>query len=701
MQERVGAKASTLARLRAAGFPVPDGFVVTTNEDVGAPLVEGLRSLEARIGTGARLAVRSSGRAEDSAAASFAGQYETVLGVSGADELSRAIARCFASFSNERARAYQQGIGAIDTGGAVLVQQLVTADAAGVAFTIDPLSGARDRVLIDAGAGLGDAVVGGRVTPDGFVVLKATGEIVERRVAGRPGMSDEAVRANATMARKVVDQHAGPVDIEWAWRNGQPHLLQARPVTATAASWTPDLNTRIDPRFPLYSNGNVSEILPGCVTPFTYSMFSRGVERAFRSVIESLGSMPDVGPDPDRRRVLLPSRVAPDVSYFMTAADNSPGATRDTVYEELIGPPDERHPAWSRTDLLPWRLWRAARIIGRYLALQRRLPADIVACRALFGDLRARFDSPDLSEWPSEDLAAWIEMNDASLEPAIVHIRASQCANASFAALRALTRASLGDHTGALASSLVTGLGSVGKTNPAFRMYEIAREIAADAPLRQLFQDEMDDERLFASLNPADDGPRGRLHAYVGGFIERFGHRGFREAELRCPVWRERPATVLAHIQQYLEPAAAAPDVIATRQESVSREAREHARAQLPFLKRGWFDTLLTSARSHIAAREEMKDLLLRFHDLTRRVVAEAKRRLGGVLEEEDDIYFLLNHEVATALSGTLQRAAIASLVRKRRREFDRCVAVDRPEDSGWHRPLDPQIRRDHAPRGR
>jgi pyruvate,water dikinase len=284
-----------------------------------------------------------------------------------------------------------------------------------------------------------------------------------------------------------------------------------------------------------------------------------------------------------------------------------------------------------------------------------------------------------MPEWTADELASWIEMNDASIEPAIVHIRASQCATSSFAALRALTKTSLGDETGALASSLVTGIGAVAETNPAFGGHEMAIEIAGDPSLLRMFEDDIDDERLFERLNAATGDAARRLRERVDRFITRFGHRGFREAELRSPVWRERPAAVLAHVRRQLEAVGLEPDVIAARQQTISRDARDAALARLPALKRGWFNTLLTSARTHIAAREEMKDLLLRFLDLTRRVVAEAKVRLEGVLATPDDIYFLLDREVALALRGELPRAVVADIVIKRRCEFDRCSAVDVP----------------------
>jgi pyruvate,water dikinase len=249
-----GGKAAALAALLAANFPVPEGFVVTTLEE--PDLIAHLAALEKHIGTEALLAVRSSGYAEDSTDSSFAGQFETVLAVKGAVAVSKAVARCFASFSDSRSAAYRKSRKTSGRGGAIIVQRLIEADAAGVAFTLDPLTGARDSVIIESNFGLGDSVVGGHVDPDGFTVTKESGEIVQRRIGDKrvrsivassgsrldplpellsrqPSLSDEAIRTVADLARRVEEHHGGPVDIEWAWENGRVWLLQSRPVTTS------------------------------------------------------------------------------------------------------------------------------------------------------------------------------------------------------------------------------------------------------------------------------------------------------------------------------------------------------------------------------------------------------------------------------------------------------------------------------------
>ena len=230
---RVGSKAANLGELRRASFPVPDGVVVTGDGEVD------VQAIAALLGQG-QLAVRSSATAEDLSNASFAGQYETVLNVHGCDALREAIRIVRASAASPRTQQYQSGRG-LAAGGqlAVLVQHMLAPEAAGVAFTANPLSGARDQILITATRGLGERVVSGEAIGDEWAVSDTAAEC--RRCLDA-AIDAEQARGIARLARAVEAHLAGtPQDIEWAIENGQLYLLQARPMTALPdqVEWTP------------------------------------------------------------------------------------------------------------------------------------------------------------------------------------------------------------------------------------------------------------------------------------------------------------------------------------------------------------------------------------------------------------------------------------------------------------------------------
>jgi pyruvate,water dikinase len=205
--------------------------------------------------------VRSSAVDEDGAAASFAGQHDTVLGVDGVERVWWAISRCTASFAGERAAAYRRRAGLPDAPerAAVLVQWLVPADAAGVVFSANPLTGARDEVLVNAAWGLGESVVSGTVTPDLVVVDRASLSVrgrvvadkarmtvpapggvrevpVPARLARMPAIDDAQARAAAALAVALERETGRPVDLEVAWAGAELFLLQCRPITTLSTT---------------------------------------------------------------------------------------------------------------------------------------------------------------------------------------------------------------------------------------------------------------------------------------------------------------------------------------------------------------------------------------------------------------------------------------------------------------------------------
>lgn len=265
----VGGKVAQLSCL-CARHPVPPGFCLTTTALSAWPDDECPGELRARIERAhARLceqlgqladpwlAVRSSGIDEDGCEASFAGQFETVLGVRGLDALLAAVAHCRASARSDRVRAYRQGRGMERPAPlAVLIQALIPADVSLVAFSINPVTQERAEVVVNASWGLGESIVGGTTTPDTYVIRDSqvvcrTGakermtvlgpagvrEVpVPRLLRGRPSLSDAQALEVAALARRLETEQGWPVDLEGAFWEDRLYLLQCRPVTTIQAA---------------------------------------------------------------------------------------------------------------------------------------------------------------------------------------------------------------------------------------------------------------------------------------------------------------------------------------------------------------------------------------------------------------------------------------------------------------------------------
>jgi pyruvate,water dikinase len=261
--ELVGGKCANLGELTEAGFPVPPGFAVTTaayeRDDIAEAVGEAYADLGRQVGRDdPPVAVRSSAIAEDMPDASFAGVQDTYLWICGLKAVLDGIRRCWASFHNPEAVAYREAHGITRAGMSVAVQYMVDARVAGVMFTLNPVSGDRSSIAIDASYGLGVSVVGGEVTPDSFLVSKVTREITRRQIGAKatevvadpaarttverdvpeelraqPCLSDEEILRLTEIGRRIEAHYSHPQDVEWAIDRGLGELfiLQSRPET--------------------------------------------------------------------------------------------------------------------------------------------------------------------------------------------------------------------------------------------------------------------------------------------------------------------------------------------------------------------------------------------------------------------------------------------------------------------------------------
>ncbi len=465
----VGGKGASLARLRRAGFRVPPGFHVTTSAYLdfidrggllepmlaamsavdpsdaatfdaasarirelfaGQPLpaatAEAISGASAALGEDAPVAVRSSATVEDLAGLSAAGQHDTYLNIRDEAAVLDAVKRCWASLWSARAIGYRAryGIGPGEVSIAVVVQRLVLAEAAGVMFTVDPVSGAHDQIVISANWGLGESVVAGEVTPDIAVVDRASGRLLSYQPGGKETMTvadGAGVRATDTpsdlrsaavlspsqaaeLARTGVaieKLYEQPVDIEWALAAGEVSVVQARPITTVPGSgerW----NDSLDGDY-LWTNGNLGEALPDVMTPATWSFI-----QLFMSRMTFPPSLPGY-----RGYGRIGGRCYANVSMSMALEALVGISPRRFV--AIIGPilgtfppveeiPRPRLPRWKATRLmLPATIAMARRVN----ASQKRMPEFLAAapdrCDRLRAEIEQTADAATLARlWPDK-----------------------------------------------------------------------------------------------------------------------------------------------------------------------------------------------------------------------------------------------------------------------------------------------------------
>jgi rifampicin phosphotransferase len=642
-----GRKAATLARLLRDGFPVPDGVVLLADAldraldaagltadasadavaaiEVPAQIEAALREAIRRWGDGTPLAVRSSGVDEDLASASYAGLYSTVLDVAGEDRLLDAVRQCWASAFGQLVRTYGPKAATDRPRLAVLIQPMVAATAAGVAFTTDPVTGDRGTIVVEAVRGTGDRLVSGAATPDQWAI---SGESALRRAGSEDAIDAGVARAVATLAHQVEQYQGEPQDIEWAVSSGDVVLLQARPITGVIVRQVEPVPVPAEPP-PGYWTREATH------APLPWSPFNRAMLRPRASGIRKMCG---------RLGLLFETIDLQDIGGW------------EYVRIVPIGGKDRPAPPAPLVPLL-------FRIVP---PLRRRIKSCVAAMRAdavgrsvhswyaewqpEFADRSARLREVHLSKLTDAELDAHLssvlELIDHGLH---VHSDLHGAVEITLAELAFICRDLLGwDEVRTF--DLLAGL-SDKSTEPSRALTRLA-ELANGLPevKRRLA------ERAPVGIVLAED------EKFAAAFTEFLGMHGCRALRYEVAEQNldERPDLVLGLVADQLaagfDPARTA-TALADRRQRAAADARSRLTSSQA---RARFDRALTRAVDAYPVREDNEYFTVSAPlALVRRTAVEIGRRLAdrGQLDSGDDVFFLEADEARAALrDGTDRR---------------------------------------------
>jgi phosphohistidine swiveling domain-containing protein len=653
----VGGKAASLARLINAGLPVPPGFALTTaafeawrdagRDTIPAEVLVALRAAYRALGS-APVAVRSSATAEDGAAMSMAGQYETILGVRDETQLQDAVRRCWHASNSARVTGYLTGhaVAAESVSLALVVQRLVPADAAGVLFTANPRNGRRDEMWIEAAWGLGEALVSGKVQPDVLVLDRVSGDVRDAVIAEKtatfdaatgalrplegeartaPVLSAAEVRALAELGRRIETLYGAPQDIEWALHEGRAFILQSRPITTLAAATaqaaaTSETRARLlaalDAGRGPWIEHNLGETAPR-PTPLTWHVLRRFMSGSggYGQLLREIGFTPGPAVTEEGFLELIAGRIYLDVArapemfgekfpfrYDLEKLRTDPAAAS--------GPPTV--PAGSLSAL--WRSGRLVAAVGQRLDslatdLEQKLEKEIIPAFGAWVATERQRDLRDLSAtawaglWRAREQRTMDEFAPQSLLPSILCVLATD-------RLRSFLEAHFWAED---TESLFATLAVPARTDATLNSNAALRDFA-----------------------------EGRLA--LDRWLADYGHRAPEEFELATPRWSERPATVTALAEHWRgrdDPAAkhaartsAAQACLASLAARLSPRDAAMLRAHVSLLAR------------YLPYREDGKYHLMLGYGLLRDLALEAGRRL----QLGDDIFLLTPPEIAHAL---------------------------------------------------
>jgi phosphohistidine swiveling domain-containing protein len=638
-------------------------------------------------------AVRSSATCEDGALVSMAGLADSILGVRGAEGLATAVKQVWASIANGRALAYLAAHGVRDVGMAVILQRVVEARAAGVMFTRAPDRrgrGAEDERIVNVGLGLGAPVVNGVTAPD-VLRIDARGGLVGALIAhktrstvvtaagvaevdvedpDRPALSRERIAELAEIAARL--ERLDPVgwDVEFACDDERIWLVQARPVTGRGFPEGGDADT-------VWSSVNVGEALPGVATPFTWSVAGAFSEAGFRRAFAALGCRV-----PKNTRLVgnVHGRFYLNLTHFMRVAAQVPFLDPRTLVELGGGwGGDELATQVEGVSRRGFYL-RLPLTASRLLREQLRLDDDVKTFEAVAEKEWRAQSALDLAILPDEGLGRRLRDIQGLLErTGTVMLTCASSALGAHLALKTMLERVAPLDAERLAQSLTSGIRDVESARPGIGIMHVAGLARRETEARAAIERD--------STTGLDAIPEGPTHRALQSFLELYGDRAIREAELSTPRWKEDARPVLRMLRAALRTDAQQMEGTLARAKTQSDGEMARLVPKLNILEQTVLRHLVARAQRSARLRERMRAWVTRVLGMLREGALDADRRLlrrdpdleqdwralvasGSALAGVRSVFFLTIDEVVLALRAS--HGELAPLLRSRRAELAR-----------------------------
>jgi phosphohistidine swiveling domain-containing protein len=660
-----GGKGGSLARLYQAGYPVPTGFVILPSAFDGEDLTPQawaqvqqhltvLRTLDPEIS----FAVRSSALSEDSANASFAGEFETVLNMHSDEDIHKAILMVYCSRKSERVQAYSRvkGINAAHEI-AVVVQQLVKAESSGVLFTANPVTGQRDQAMLTATWGLGEAIVGGMVTPDMLIVNKKTGCILTREIADKqvmtillkdgtvehpvpekkrraPVLSDAQAAELVRFGVQIEELYGMPMDIEWVSIDNKIKLVQARPITTLPEPEPPAPTTWKLPKGQYAAmRNNIVELMPTPMTPLFDTLGRAAFNASFgRLLTHFLG-----------KTGVMPDEIIISVNGYAYNNGSARPLQAFGMVLDMVG-------------ILKRMLIGA---VERWTVDGR--PPYVAAIESLRAAQWRQFSSNDLVNAACELYEAAVDAYGALISGVIPAAWISEALFTKFYNTFIKRR---GDPS---AQTFLLGFDST-PIQAEKNLYDLSDWVRAHTRLAA-YLSSASAPQLAAQLENAPTPPEvdaNDWHEWQDRFrahLQRYGHTIY-DLDFSNPVPADDPAPLLETCQLFISGQGANPHTRQLGAIERREQAQQTISKKLKGLRLKYFNRYLALAQRFAPLREDgLADVGLGY-PLLRQMLRELGRRFvtGGLLENPDDVFWLTKDEVAQAAARLDGRVPLTPL---------------------------------------
>ena len=744
-ETEIGPKAMSLVRMSRSGLAVPPGFCITAavfrehlernnlvdhlrslvNELaeaspdargallsnlrqilIEAPLVEQTRdemeSLYRELGAD-RIAVRSSGTAEDLPGHSFAGQHDSFLGINNIKDYIEAVRKCWASLWTLRAYEYRQrnGFDHLKIGMAVIVQKLIDADVSGVIFTADPLTGAGGNVIIEACFGLGETLVSGKVTPDRFVIRKnrlklwsrtiskkklervvnANGSVNEHAIEGErstsPTLDKRKMKLLAGLAIKIETEFDQTQDIEWAISGGKIYLLQSRPITAL-----PPEKTWEDRQ--IWCGNPVREVMPDVVTPVTVSMLEGMLAGFFDPIFHLL--CVDRGDHPAFD--VIAGRVYFNANLWAAVIGCMPGSgifdgTTFAGGHRGLQEVTRRLQIATEEDLPDLKHKKIRFILKLPLIIAGSLRNTPARGRRILEQIGAEADKwyrLDMTTLSCEQITEYLGQIVNQFEELLSHVLYLFGMISAYPILHWICTKWLSDDD-SCAMQLLAGVGDMTDAVAGLDLWRLAAVADKSNEVKEIILSDDQWDTLKGKLAESDSG-KGFLKSWRD-FMHNHGHHCRGEIELYNRRWFETPDYILKLVRGYMSQVERI-DPIRNHAERAEqrRQLEQKCRRQIRNpIKRLIFNHYLVHSQQGWVFRENVKSEVVKLLTAMRRLLLELGGKLTerGVLAEQDDIFFLRLDEMSPVVQGSAT-FDIRRVIADRRTEYDKNSLIAPPD---------------------
>lgn len=676
----VGGKGAALHSLIRAGLPVPPAAVVVTtayeqvvtgsaalraviadppdDDGIDAAFVgtmpAGLRhsvvAARQAIAPSGPVVARSSATTEDLGGASFAGQFRSVIGIESDDDLLRAVEQVWASLWHLAPRTYRRlHVAESDrVAMAVVIQPMVASVTAGVVFTVDP-SSEEERIRVERVAGQGEGLVSGELTPDVFLLGRATLE----------STPDADVLAAARLALEAEAEFGAPQDVEWAADRERVWVVQSRPITTAAARSENDGFDSVADVGRRYTTAGIAEMLPGVLPPLRWATAGFMVDHAFAEVLDRLGGLPD---DVGRRFVVrLRGRAAVDLDYLAAVAGRMPGGSAGELERQLFGTAaDAARDGTSETGSAS--RWAKAGQDMRVLSANRRARSEqAIVDHAVRAVVDPPLDAAHQTDAELLAVRAWLV--DLGVRATVAEMAVAAAAVAAFGRLEEKLVRHLGSAEG---TRWALGVTSDLRTETVLdEVSDLAAYVVESSPDACRTSTWADARSVLDQVARSD----------VAELVERTARRAGSQRSVGGPTWDED----MDAFWRLVCASAVGGRVVLDRHEELDRLV-DVLKTSPGWQRRRWLTgqvvdsrllvvrRLVRDAINLLGRRETAKAALLALGGRIRAVDRELGRRLTstGALFDATDVDLLTPGEIAAALTGG-ERIALDTIVRRRR----------------------------------